>query len=197
MIIFAVLLLSLAVALARGGSIYALGTLRVRFLWLFFVPLLLQLVIFTPLARFLGSDPGIPRLVYLVSMALGALALLLNRHLPGVLPIGVGLVSNLLVIALNGGFMPVSAAAREFAGMSALDGRDNNVIPMTPGTVLWFLGDILPLPAWVPLANVFSVGDVLIALGGAYFIQRALVLPPAPKTETRTATPRDSGSADL
>ncbi len=179
MIIFSVLLLSLGVALARGGSVYALGNLRIHHLWLFFVPLLLQLIIFSPLAGFLGSDPAAHRTVYVASMALGALALLLNWHLPGVLPIAIGLACNFLVIALNGGFMPVSAQAREIAGMPALSGRDNNVIPMTAETALWFLGDILPLPAWVPLANVFSIGDLLIAVGGAYFMQRALFAPPA------------------
>ena len=37
---------------------------------------------------------------------------------------------------------------------------------------LLFLGDVLPIPAWVPLANVLSAGDVLIVLGVAYAIHR-------------------------
>jgi len=35
---------------------------------------------------------------------------------------------------------------------------------------LWFLGDVFAIPASWPLANVFSVGDVLIALGAAWAI---------------------------
>jgi hypothetical protein len=34
-------------------------------------------------------------------------------------------------------------------------------------TRLWFLGDVFAIPAGWPLANVFSVGDVLILLGAA------------------------------
>ncbi len=43
-----------------------------------------------------------------------------------------------------------------------------------------FLGDIFVLPRPLPLANVFSIGDVLIGLGGALFILRTMhvrVLP--------------------
>ncbi len=33
------------------------------------------------------------------------------------------------------------------------------------GTALPFLGDVFALPRPIPLANVFSVGDVLIGVG--------------------------------
>jgi hypothetical protein len=36
--------------------------------------------------------------------------------------------------------------------------------------VLALLTDIFAVPAWVPFANVFSVGDVLIAIGIAVAI---------------------------
>ncbi len=177
MFILIVLLLSLGIALARGGRLDALVNLPVRQLWLFFVPLLLQLMVFTPVASLFGSSTDVARFVYLASMLTAALALALNRQLPGLLWIAAGLVLNVLVITANGGFMPVLPAAREFAGMAPLSGRDNNVILMGPDTSLWFLGDLLPLPAWMPLANVFSLGDVLITLGGVLFIQRALIPP--------------------
>ncbi|MGO9207292.1 MAG: DUF5317 family protein, partial [Candidatus Limnocylindrales bacterium] len=47
--------------------------------------------------------------------------------------------------------------------------------------VLGPLGDVFALPAGVPLANVFSVGDVLIALGIVLVIVAAMRLPlPSP-----------------
>lgn len=49
------------------------------------------------------------------------------------------------------------------AGLTA-DEDFSNSAPMESPT-LWFLGDIFAIPASVPLANVFSVGDVII-LGG-------------------------------
>ena len=32
---------------------------------------------------------------------------------------------------------------------------------------LWFLGDIFAVPEGIPFANVFSIGDVILVLGGA------------------------------
>ncbi len=187
MFILLVLLLSLLIALARGGSLNELVNLRIRQLWLFFIPLLLQLLVFTPIASLFGSRSEVARFVYLASMLTAALALVLNRQLPGLLWIAAGLTLNVLVITANGGFMPVLPQAREFAGMAALTGRNNNVIPMRPGASLWFLGDVLPLPAWVPLANVFSFGDVLITFGGVLFIQQVLVPPRPPQDPARRA----------
>ncbi len=40
----------------------------------------------------------------------------------------------------------------------------------TGATTLGFLGDIFALPRWLPLANIFSIGDVLIGVGGAWFV---------------------------
>ena len=39
------------------------------------------------------------------------------------------------------------------------------------------LTDIFALPAWLPMANVFSVGDVLIAVGIAWTIAAAMRRP--------------------
>ena len=42
--------------------------------------------------------------------------------------------------------------------------------PSSPDPALWPLTDIFALPAWLPAANVFSVGDVLIGVGIAMVI---------------------------
>jgi len=110
-----------------------------------------------------------------------AIGLVLNRHLPGVVWIAAGLALNALAIVANGGFMPVDSGARAFAGMPPLTERDMNVVPMTAETRLPFLADILPLPSFLPFANVFSIGDVLITVGGVIFTQS--IVPPRPKTE--------------
>ena len=175
-----ILAISLVVALARGGHISNLLALQPRHIWLLFIPLILQIIAFSPLGDSTRFGADFPRALHLASLALAAIALALNRHLPGLSLIALGLALNFIVIALNGGFMPVSATARQFAGMSPLTGRYNNVIPMNDKTILPWLGDILPLPAWMPFANVFSLGDVLITLGGLIFIQRGLVRNQAP-----------------
>ena len=42
------------------------------------------------------------------------------------------------------------------------------------GAVLGPLTDQFPMPAWMPLANIFSVGDVLIGVGAAIAIVAAM-----------------------
>lgn len=175
------LLGSLLVAWARGGRLMNFTRMPLRHVWLLFVPFLIQLLAFSPL----GERPvlGVPlaQYLYAISLAIAALGLALNRQLPGVSWIAVGLALNAIAIFSNGGFMPVSASAREFAGLPPLTGRDMNVIPMTEATRLPFLTDILPLPAFLPFANVFSVGDALITLGGVIFIQS--IVPPRRRSE--------------
>lgn len=185
MLILLVLAASLVIALARRGNVGNLSNLRPRFLWLFFVPLGLQLIAFSPIGESQDYGEALVKVTYIASMAIAALALALNRHLPGLVWVAAGLTLNLIVILANGWLMPVSGAARQFAGMPALDGPTMNVIPMTSDTRLPWLGDILPLPAWVPLANVFSLGDILVTIGGAIFVQKALVPPSPGKSESR------------
>jgi hypothetical protein len=89
----------------------------------------------------------------------------------------VGVLLNVLVVAANGGHMPQSQTARIAAGASAervaglaSEPGWRNVAPMTSETRLAWLGDVFPEPAWLPLHNVMSVGDLLLASGVAAVI---------------------------
>lgn len=179
MFIPSVIVLSVFVALLRGGRLANLMPLQVKYIWLFFVPLLLQIIAFTSWGDIPISGVPLARYLYAVSMLIAIVGLVLNRHLPGVLVIAAGLALNFIVINLNGGFMPVSAAARQFAGLPPLTGRESNVVPMSDSTILPWLTDSIPLPPFLPLANVLSPGDLLILIGGIIFTQRALVPPKA------------------
>jgi hypothetical protein len=53
---------------------------------------------------------------------------------------------------------------------------------------LGFLGDVLAVPSWVPGAKVFSVGDVLIAVGAAIVVHVACRRPPWMRPSPRAAT---------
>lgn len=177
MFVIVVIAASILIALARGGRVTNLSRLSLRYFGLLFVPLLLQIVAFSPLGDVPLFEAPLAQYLYVTSLGLGVIVLWLNRHLPGVGWIALGLLLNFIVISLNGGFMPMSAQARAFAGIKPLTGRANNVVPMTDSTVLPWLADILPLPPFVPLAHVFSIGDVLILIGGVIFTQSSLVLP--------------------
>jgi hypothetical protein len=78
--------------------------------------------------------------------------------------LGVGL--NVIVVTANGGYMPQSPAARQSltSARIATDGL-TNVVPLTDESRLPLLADIIAQPSWMPLHNVISVGDLLLAGG--------------------------------
>ena len=115
MIILVLVLASVAVALMRGGRLANLGRLEFRFIYLLYLPLLLQLVIYSPLPHLWNINILGTPYVYVFSMLIGVGVLLMNLHIPGFVLVLLGLLSNLLVIEANGGYMPVSMEAREFA----------------------------------------------------------------------------------
>jgi hypothetical protein len=86
-----------------------------------------------------------------------------NRRASGVWVVAAGAFSNGLAIALNGGVLPASAAAVASAGIERDLAFDNSAVLEHP--LLPWLGDVFAWPAPLPLANTFSVGDVLIVIG--------------------------------
>ena len=94
----------------------------------------------------------------------GAVFLAANWQLPGMPLIAVGAALNLLAISVNGGVMPASPTALAGAGLGVDEpGFQNSTALAEPRLAL--LGDVFYLPASWPLSNVFSVGDILIAVG--------------------------------
>jgi hypothetical protein len=112
--------------------------------------------------------PGLPHpvaaAIHLASYALVAGFLALNVRLPGMPFVVLGTAANAVTIAANGGVLPASGDALRAAGWSPGTGEFANSAALAAPR-LAFLGDNYVTPAWVPLANVFSIGDVLIAAG--------------------------------
>ena len=148
-----------------GGRLEALAEARFRWGWLAILALAIQLVLFSPLAAGLGE---VSRWVYVGSTLLVVIVVLANLRLAGLPIVLVGALSNLAAIVANGGSMPASPEALAQLGAGVHSGPTNSVIVEHPA--LEPLTDIFALPAWVPFANIFSVGDVLIGVGIAVAI---------------------------
>jgi hypothetical protein len=168
--------LGLVAGLIGGGRVAGLARVPLRLSWLVLVSLAVQVVAFTPLRALVPELASQIPAVYLGSMGLLVVWVGLNYRVPGMALLAAGLLSNLLAIAANGGYMPVSAESLRVAGRSAFYGADqvyNNSAQHQGDARLVLLTDILAAPAWLPFANVFSIGDVLICLGAAWFCYRA------------------------
>lgn len=162
-VVFALGLLTVPVA---GGRLSALGGLRLRRHRILIVAFVVQLV---ALKAPLPHDVAAP--LNLATYFLGAWYLLANLDLPGMWLIGMGTASNMLALLANGGVMPASEKALATAGLSAGSASFVNSTAV-PGAQVAFLGDVFAIPHSWPLHNVFSIGDVLILLGGLVAVHR-------------------------
>ena len=164
----------LLIGFLRGGRIEQLAGIGFRWAPAAILALLAQVLLFSPLM--VGAGPWIP-LLYIATTAVVLAVVIANRDLPGLRIVAVGAICNLAAILANGGYMPASREALEFAGLSATEDVANSIVVANPA--LGFLTDIFALPAFFPLANVFSVGDLLIALGIARTIAWGMTRQPS------------------
>lgn len=155
------------IAVLRGGSLKTLAETRFRWVPLLYAALIVQIVF-----EFWSPTWMRGTLAFALLMATTAAIaafLFANRNLPGLGIAGIGLALNLLVIGVNGA-MPVSVSAARQAG---IDQNLNDIgfkhEQMTDATRLRFLGDVIPLPN---SQQVFSAGDVVLALGIGWLIYR-------------------------
>lgn len=157
-----------------GGRVSAIGEIRFRWAWLALGGLMAQVLLFAgPVASRVGSA-GPP--LYVASTAVVLAALLRNVRLPGLVLLAVGALLNLVAIVSNGGFMPSSPEGwAALSGTAALPTADySNSVLINAATRFPYLGDVFFLPRPIPFANVFSIGDVLIGLGAARLLVRAM-----------------------
>ena len=208
-------LVLLTVVLA-GGRLARLADLRLHWVPLLWLTMLVQVLLTTVLAPVLAEGPA--RWAHLATYAAAAAVLLRNLAVRGMTTIGVGGGMNLAAIAANGGVMPARPGALATAGMVDPGHFTNSGAVAAPR--LAALGDVFAVPAGWPLANVFSVGDVLLLVGVGVALHAATdsawarwlradpaggaagsaavasAVAPSGGTPTADAGPADAGPAD-
>lgn len=159
------------VGLLLGGRLGALAELRLRAWWLFFLAIWLQVIAFP--FEFLPWRTGetAASALWVVSYALLIGAAGINVRVAGVPLVAAGLVANVLAVVANGGTMPVLPGAMRAAGGN--HATLNNSTAASDPNLSWLV-DRWAAPDWIPLANVFSVGDILIAAGAAWIVLAAM-----------------------
>lgn len=174
MLLLYAVVIGLLAGAATHGSLGGLAHVRIRLWAVALLGLAFQALLFSsPLAAAVGRfGPSL----YVISITVVLMALVLNIRQPGFWLITLGAGANFAVILANGGQMPASPEAfAAFSGLPVVPTTDfSNSMIAGPSTVLSFLGDNFALPRPLPFANVFSIGDVLIGAGGAWFIARVM-----------------------
>jgi hypothetical protein len=168
MAILAGALCSLLLAWARGASPMRLGAVRLRWVPLPLLAYGIQVAVFQ-----VGIGLAVPAVLWQVgSTGLLLLFLVANLRYRALGIVALGVTLNLLVMTLNGGYMPASPEDLRAAGMPQVaarletEGSFQKTGLRDEGTLLPLLGDVI---------RVLSPGDVLVALGIFLFLQEALV----------------------
>lgn len=179
MFILYVVVISIIISYFLGGRLKFMLQRPFKHVWLATSGLLIQIIIFS---NFFTSryDDAVSVILHGISYLLIISFVFTNRKIPGILLIGMGIILNATVIFLNGGYMPASleslkktSIGRQFEILS--EGyTTNNSQAITKDTVLPWLADIFYIPSWVPFSNVFSIGDVFIAIGVCVYIIRCM-----------------------
>ena len=154
--------------LLAGGKLRRYGDVRIRYGWVVALALAAQIVAIEVL-------PGAARLglaaVHIATYVAAGAFVWFNRAIPGLWLVALGAASNGITIALNGGTLPASASALKSAGLELDSSEFLNSGVLADPQLPW-LGDVFAIPAGWPLANVFSIGDVLILCGVAWGTHR-------------------------
>ena len=191
MFILYAIVVGLVVGLAARGRVAGLAAIELRWSGLILAGLLIQVVLFTDAVAAVVGDLG--PVLYVASTALVLAAVVRNWRIPGMVVVIAGAACNLAAIVANGGYMPAGREALAALGKHMSAGYSNSAV--VPDAALWPLTDIFALPAWLPMTNIFSVGDVLIGVGIALTIVLAMRRPPAPVAGDVTPRAPDGASA--
>jgi len=167
MLLVVISALCLAVIPATGGQLSRLEAVRLRMAPMAAMALVTQIVI-TEVWTSGSSD--VHGALQLASYVLGGVFVVTNLSIPGIPTMALGGALNLTAIAANGGVMPASRWAVAHSGLTLGRGFSNSAPVAHPHLLL--LGDVIPVPAG-PLANVLSVGDLLIFAGLLLLLQRS------------------------
>jgi hypothetical protein len=179
-----VVIFAAAVAVVRGGSLDNLARTHFAWTWVIFLGLAVQIVfdLWAPVT--VGKNVGLA--ITLLSIGCILFFLIQNRTLPGTLVATFGLALNAVVIAANGA-MPISRSAARAAGLTQdlLTELGIKHELMDSATRLDWLADIFAIPK---LEKVFSVGDVVLAVGLGILVYSCAVTPGEQTVATRPST---------
>mgnify|MGYP006277544977 CR=1 FL=1 len=164
---------------------------NLKYTWLVFGAVLPQLFVFHLPATAVRLPSSLASLILVGSQLCLLVFAWTNKSQPGFWALGLGLLLNLIAIAVNGGWMPISThTIQELHPQIPLQdwnvggraGYSKNILLPPSRIQLGWLGDRFLTPAWFPWPRAFSLGDILLSLGAF----RLLLAPEEQSPITKT-----------
>ena len=190
MLVLGLLAIVVATVPLAGGRLGRLGGIAFRRRWAGVAALVAQSAI---LRLFDHGDPALLGALHVATYALLFVFLTANLDVPGLVVLAAGGALNALAITANHGVMPARPGALAAAGIPDAAGAFVNSGAVADPR-LWFLGDVFAVPHGLPLANVFSVGDLLVLAGAFLLVHRQCRSRLAPGLERAARRVFDAGA---
>lgn len=160
-------IISLAAAIVigyiLGGRIKNLENIKLRAIYLIFISFGLELLIVMCIRKGLLRIGTTTYFLDVIMYSLLLIFVVLNRRDLCILIMGMGFLLNAIPIFLNGGVMPVSQEAIKIAGLNTNIGSEGLYTIIDSNTILWFLGDTIPIR--FISSFIISIGDIFTAIG--------------------------------
>lgn len=170
--VFDGIIIGLIVGFLRGGirnGLLKFSQIKLKGGLIFPLLLIIQFAIF----RFQDNNQALAsasNYAFILIYIIGMIFLWMNRNQKGFTLVLLGVFLNFLVMAANGGRMPVSLQAASVLDPYYVDMLKSNAIIskhflMDASTNLPFLGDIIPLSPPYPRTQAISIGDIVMNFG--------------------------------
>ena len=161
----------------RGGSFRKLGDAVFRIPGLLFIVFIMHLI--TSIMVFVGNSFFLEYqlIIYIIVYLLFFIIIFFNLNYKSFWFVLVGTILNFTAIVNNNGRMPIDKSGLEQLGMDNLlnslksDTLYNYISLEEAVGFTEYLGKIWTTPDGYPLSQIFSLGDVFIALGVFFIIQ--------------------------
>ncbi len=155
-----------------GKSIRSLERLSFKGLPFLFLPLFLRFATYYLASRGIDFFITYGGIIQIAAFGLLLAFFILNRHQKELNFVLIGVILNIMVIAANGGVMPVSETAMEMAGITETPTGTHTYLE--EGTTFPLLSDVIPIPEPYPFPKVVSIGDIVISAGVFLLIIRTM-----------------------
>ncbi|MGZ8527565.1 MAG: MFS transporter [Candidatus Limnocylindrales bacterium] len=193
--------LGLIAGLLAGGRLTNLTEVRLRWMAVIFLAVVVRYGTEAALSRDIPGAETLRIPLLVTAYAILLVGLWVNRRQPGLAIALVGTLSNAVVIAVNGGHMPLWEPSLAAAGLTPADLIGPLHVLLPPAIDASFLAhlgplaDVIPIP--VPLVrNVASVGDVVISLGLGFFLFATVLRTPT-QAKSEEDTPRPDATEPI
>jgi len=176
---FEAVVIGLLIGYIRGGRMLNIGNMHIRGWILIIASFILQTV---PI--FLSNISFIDTYGYVISfsaMIFMLFVVIINLDKKGFWLIALGAIMNILAMGFNGLLMPVNLEGFTYIGLADIvegvkSGAVINYLSMeSVSDWTQYLGKIISLPKYYPLAKVISLGDFLMSIGVFWFTQSEML----------------------